>query len=473
MTTLVVYVTHVWNANADFFAKEGMKKTQGIDYMVVLNGNITHSPLPDYVRVMKRGNVGHDFGGWSAALWSINKRTGRQNFDSYDYYILVNSTVRGPLLPMWAKDHWSRYLIGLLNDQVKLSGVSISVFEGVPHVQSMVLCTDRIGMRLAIETGIFEQSPQPQDKNRVIAYKEVRLSQVIIGSGYNIDCTQKLMSGIDYRIRRFWDRPDPFGDRACLGHLVSPFDSIFVKTIPGSGSELQVVQICRVLPSGSLECDEAPKTTDEAPKTTDETPITDETPKTTDETPKTTDEVLLIGTSDCRLCQQLISLATSMAIAKVRQKNLVMSNSDPILSYIDPDWLDIMTQHQLGLSFNVIEDPSIVSDDCRLPFFDDEPDPELAFLVRQILSSFTFRDHICDQADRIRPERYFQAHLDQPTDLPLSPLVSNVGGDITVTDEAVQLCLIRDCLEFHGCPGPFYYVASAICERYGIACHRL
>jgi hypothetical protein len=171
--------------------------------------------------------------------------------------------------------------------------------------------------------------------------------------------------------------------------------------------------------------------------------------------------------------QQLISLATSMAIAKVRQKNLVMSNSDPILSYFDPDWLDIMTQHQLGLSFNVIEDPSTVSDDCRLPFFDDEPDPELAFLVRQILSSFSFRDHICDQADIIKPGRYYQAHLDQPTDLGLSPLVSNIGGEVTVTDEAVQLCLIRDCLEFHGSPGPFYYVASAICERYGIACHRL
>jgi hypothetical protein len=62
----------------------------------------------------------------------------------YTFFVMMNSSVRGPFLPnFWPKDRpWTEALTGLLNAEVKLVGPTINCGGGA-HIQSTVLATDR------------------------------------------------------------------------------------------------------------------------------------------------------------------------------------------------------------------------------------------------------------------------------------------------------------------------------------------
>ncbi|NBU65381.1 MAG: hypothetical protein EBS29_12915 [Chloroflexia bacterium] len=114
---------------------------------------------------------------WGTIGWLLQNRP--VNLWKYKYFIFLNSSVRGPYIPAYAKVHtlgagestwalqcnqtqnklrWQQLLVGKLNDKVKLVGATISCegspFEGNvegewrtnPHVQSYVLATDQVGL---------------------------------------------------------------------------------------------------------------------------------------------------------------------------------------------------------------------------------------------------------------------------------------------------------------------------------------
>jgi lipopolysaccharide biosynthesis protein len=55
------------------------------------------------VTVVNRQNNGHDFGAWSQILLEKGE-DGIPRYQKYDFFVLLNSTIRGPFFPVWQKD---------------------------------------------------------------------------------------------------------------------------------------------------------------------------------------------------------------------------------------------------------------------------------------------------------------------------------------------------------------------------------
>lgn len=199
---------------------------------------------PDFLLEIRRPNIGWDFGAYADGLRFMNldkevvaeveedkKQDVNKNNNMRVFFI--NDTVFGPCLPWWirAKTNWIQIFSELITEDVKLAGTTINAcsarYPTQPHVQSMFLVTDAIGLQIAWKKGtIFIAHNKKQD---VIGYSEVGFSSAILEAGYNIDCTATALRGYNYRVERPW-LGDPSYEGAYHGFTVHPYEVIFMKT---------------------------------------------------------------------------------------------------------------------------------------------------------------------------------------------------------------------------------------------------
>jgi lipopolysaccharide biosynthesis protein len=101
--------------NLSFFVKTELSYKDNIDYIIVINGHNVdsniHLPEIDNLTVIRRDNVGYDFGGHNCALEHI-KTTGKL----YDYFFFMNSGVIGPIIPHYfTQMHWTNVFINKID----------------------------------------------------------------------------------------------------------------------------------------------------------------------------------------------------------------------------------------------------------------------------------------------------------------------------------------------------------------------
>lgn len=244
MKTLVLYVFHEYNDNVDFFLKYGVIEQEGIDYLMIINHptRVLKMEFPKNVRIINRDNIGYDFGGWSHGLFLDNL------YLQYDYFIFINSSVRGPFLPSWYPgNNWVELFTRRLDIDVKLVGTTVNHawFEKgqcIPHVQSMVMATDRVGLEVGIQRGIFSPSIIDLSYKDAVNQKELAFSSYILDAGYNIACLLSAYRDYDFRNSRqsidFSQYPyQPYDSNHYLskqyfGLDIHPYEVIFVKTAP-------------------------------------------------------------------------------------------------------------------------------------------------------------------------------------------------------------------------------------------------
>ena len=156
MKSVVIYVYYNSvpnNYNTRFFSWMELQYRKGVDYIIVINGfNYDKSivfPILDNLIILKRDNIGYDFGGYNHALKYI-----KQNGITYDYYFFLNSGVIGPILPHYFKEHWTNIFIKKINNIVKLVGTTIVCLPHSdaggygPKVEGFFFMTDQIGLDL-------------------------------------------------------------------------------------------------------------------------------------------------------------------------------------------------------------------------------------------------------------------------------------------------------------------------------------
>jgi len=233
MKTLVLYVFHEINKTVKFFVKHGLRQDNDVDFFFIINNPELKFSVPvEYtnVSIINRDNNGLDFGGWSYALF-LNDQD-HYLYTKYDRFIFINSTARGPFFPVWASDRdWIKIFNSLITDDIKLAGTTIGFLEHQPHIQSMFLVTDRIGLDIAIKCEIFTPTPSFLPKNQIIRQKEVGWSTAILKEGYNIKCLLKAFDGVDFR-KKCGREPFyfvPFMPNEYYGFNVHPYEVIFIK----------------------------------------------------------------------------------------------------------------------------------------------------------------------------------------------------------------------------------------------------
>jgi hypothetical protein len=230
MRTLCIYVLHQYNLNVDFFIKNGIFLDPNVDFYFVINDTELKLDILG-CKVINRQNINLDNGAWSHVLFM--KDNEKFLYENYDYFVFINATVRGPFLPVWYKDkNWIKLFTDRITNELKLFGPMICIFDNKVHVQSMCFVTDRVGLQVGIDNGIFVKDEPPLDKFTICMKKEIGYSTAILNSGYNIGCMLKAYDGIDFR--NFQSKVDTlcfFEPYSYFGTNVHPYEVIFWKIL--------------------------------------------------------------------------------------------------------------------------------------------------------------------------------------------------------------------------------------------------
>ena len=214
--TLVIYTTTNINENLLFFLNHGyIENSDNVDFYICFNNddaldilqwqqNITNNNLHN-LYLLKRPNLGYDFGAWIDVIYSVKNE--KQLWESYDYFIILNSTCMGPFLPVYENRSWVDIFTGMINDKVKLVGPTINVYQNKPHVQSYCLCFDKeLFMKLKdlnfiIPDHLFKDKKVYDNcyvKEDFVEHFEVGMSLNTMKLGYNIKCLLKGYETINY-----------------------------------------------------------------------------------------------------------------------------------------------------------------------------------------------------------------------------------------------------------------------------------
>ena len=243
----------MYKENFKYFLDNVVLKKNDIDYFIIINGNCTVE-LPNEkennnIKIIRRENIGFDFGAWSHCIKKyINK--------SYDYYIFLNTSVKGPFP---ADIDWLQKFLDLFKSgptNVKLVGTSINVlnnFDNLPnnankykelynyngpytHVQSMFFILDNEGFNILNNEKFFDNEEE-LNKNTdlwyVIFNKEIRLSQLLLKKGYNINSILTQYKDVDYtKIKQNFNPTgeDPYFKNTYFGNTITKEEVIFFKT---------------------------------------------------------------------------------------------------------------------------------------------------------------------------------------------------------------------------------------------------
>jgi lipopolysaccharide biosynthesis protein len=214
MKTLVAYVFHEYNSRVQMFYHNCIFKDDNVDFLVICNNKKIHLPEIDYVKVIKRDNIGYDFGGWSEGILTDDL------YKKYDSFIFVNSSVIGPYLPSYYKGKWTDVYLQGLTDTVKLFGSTINVPQ--PHIlnmlykkefteedrlkyihlQSYIFSMNRETLEFLIEKELFSTTNYVTEFYDAVTEKEIKMSRLIIENGWNIGSLQDGYKNVDFTFRK-------------------------------------------------------------------------------------------------------------------------------------------------------------------------------------------------------------------------------------------------------------------------------
>ena len=240
MKSVIIYTYYMSkssNYNFSFFVKNEISFKPNIDYIVIINGyNYDTSieiPILKNLILIRRDNIGYDFGGHYCALQYIKKHNKK-----YDYFFFLNSGVIGPILHYndINKNHWTKIFIDKINDKVKLIGTTIVCLQindlgGYgPKVEGFFFMTDKIGLQiLENEKTIFRNH---YDKTAAIIDGEYGLSNCMFKNKYTIDCMLDKYKKIDWKDKKNYtlnDNKHPSRKNSYFGESINPFEVIFHK----------------------------------------------------------------------------------------------------------------------------------------------------------------------------------------------------------------------------------------------------
>ena len=240
MKTLILYVFHEIKNEVKDFINKAIFEDDDYKFAIICNSKriFKLDIIPNYVLYFERENVGFDFGGWSYGLLTNDL------YKNFDRFIFVNSSVSGPYLPPYFKGKWPEVLLSGLTDDIKLYGPTINTWnevgkfqENCAHVQSYVFVTDRIGLDILINTGIFSLTFNEENFHNTIVCREIRMSREIISAGYNIGCLMRYYDGIDFRKQSEYTNFIWHGDfiyqRPWYEYHLTPYEIVFIKTNRG------------------------------------------------------------------------------------------------------------------------------------------------------------------------------------------------------------------------------------------------
>ncbi|KAK6354634.1 hypothetical protein TWF696_003774 [Orbilia brochopaga] len=221
---LILYAYHeTENArrNALFFIAHGLHAAA--DFIFILNGetNLTAS-LPDApnIRYIQRPNTCFDMGSYKEVLSADDMALVKR----YDRFIMMNASIRGPFLPVWSRQCWSDVYLDKITDTTKLIGMTYNCdpYFGTPHIQSMLLATDRTGLLT-----LFPILSCAADWMAAV-YMESNATAAIKSAGYDVFAMMTAFSSHS-EYTSVCDNGDVLFEGTYFGGTIHPYEMVFQK----------------------------------------------------------------------------------------------------------------------------------------------------------------------------------------------------------------------------------------------------
>ena len=145
----------------------------------------------DAVLLVARRNVCYDME--SARLALYGGVSGMPPISTYDYFFFVNCGVTGPAPPPppssgvggRTADRWTSHFIRLLDDTVKMTGLTLNCEDGQVHIMSMMYAVDRIGLDVIMKSGAVYDCLLNNDTDFIGSY-EKKMGDAILDAGYGL-----------------------------------------------------------------------------------------------------------------------------------------------------------------------------------------------------------------------------------------------------------------------------------------------
>jgi hypothetical protein len=203
--------------NLKFFLDHGVHERSDTDFLLVTNSHVCLDlPPQSNFGLIFRNNTCFDLGAHKETIerYKLDIR--------YKKFILLNGSVRGPFMASWSKDCWTDAFTRRLNDTVKLVGPTFNCLDSdgnsAPHLQSMILATDRIGLSvLMTHYKCFTSKSQAIEEAEITNYATMR------------------DAGFDVHVFMDQFQLDRVGVDLCrhgVPRQVHPLETIFIKTSP-------------------------------------------------------------------------------------------------------------------------------------------------------------------------------------------------------------------------------------------------
>ncbi|EWC43768.1 hypothetical protein DRE_07333 [Drechslerella stenobrocha 248] len=209
--------------NALFFIKHGLH--DAANFIFILNGeNTIEEEIPNeaHIAVIERKNECYDLGAYSEVLTANNNSL----VNSHKRFILLNASIRGPFLPTWSNQCWSEAYLNKVTDTIKLVGMSFNCqAPRGPHVQSMILATDRVGIDILLNDVIAGHCYSGWDD---AVDGETNITQAIRQAGYHVTTFMTPFSSVaDYPDN--CEHGDILWNDKYFGTNMHPYEAMFQK----------------------------------------------------------------------------------------------------------------------------------------------------------------------------------------------------------------------------------------------------
>lgn len=243
-STLVLYVYNAEDKEQErsfaFFLRYGVTEHGPAYRIIITNGpHIKAFPrlpsLPNNAQYLKTSLC--------TTTWGAIDAVGRAlNVQDYDYFVVIDSHVRGPFLPSYISDmHWTEAFTRKLVKNVKMVGSIISCegapkdgnaageWRGNPYLKSHAWATDAEGFaRLMARQGVFRCHKTKWDTKY---YSDAGAALTMFQAGWSIDTLMSRYQGVDWRVPATWQcnqRVPPDLEKHYDGISINPYEVIFV-----------------------------------------------------------------------------------------------------------------------------------------------------------------------------------------------------------------------------------------------------
>jgi hypothetical protein len=195
--------------------KHGVTESDSIDYVFLINDYVCTLPIPSYknVRAIKKENS-FDLAAFHGGLSAVD-------VESFDAFIFMNSSCIGPFMPAYVTTPWHAVITGMLSDSVKLVAPIIEIppddlgvkclatfrhikpgDTNVPFVHTYFLATDRVGLGVLLQSGVF--SAQKITKDEAVLRHERLTTACILNEGHSVRSLMLKYADVDFSDKANW-----------------------------------------------------------------------------------------------------------------------------------------------------------------------------------------------------------------------------------------------------------------------------